>query len=49
MLCNNKSLSAAVQCLTFDLQADLVVGGAQDAAGHTGVGALVLRSGPFDL
>lgn len=35
--------------LTFDLQADLVLGHAQDATGHTGVGALVLCSGLFDL
>lgn len=38
-----------MQCLTFDLQADLVLSCTQDAVGHTGVGALVLCSSPFDL
>lgn len=35
--------------LTFDLQANLVLCLAQEAAGHTGIGSLVLHSGPFDL
>lgn len=35
--------------LTFDLQADLVVGGSQDAARHTRVRAFVLGAGAFDL
>lgn len=35
--------------LTFDLQVDLVLSLAQEVAGHTGVGAFILCSGPFDL
>lgn len=52
MLSHNKMFQAraAVRSfLTFDLQPDLVLSLAQNAAGHAGVGALVLSSGPFDL
>lgn len=36
-------------CLTFDLQADLVLSCPQNVACHAGVGALVLHPGPFYL
>ena len=42
-------IAAVLQCLTFDLQADLVLGWAHDAVGNTCVCALVLCSSPFDL
>lgn len=38
-----------MRCLTFDLQADLFAGHAQDVLGQARVGSLVLRSGSFDL
>lgn len=43
-------MSARVKsCLTFNLEADLVLSLAQDAAGHTGVGPLIFSLSTFDF
>lgn len=48
-VCSLQMSALVTSCLTFDLQADLVLSLSQDAVGHTGVGALVLYSGTSDL